>query len=431
MEKRRQKVTGKRSIKYRELAESLKREEQQNEEVFIDESKYWELIKEIDDLAVELKEKEDIKKQEEVDENSEQTPEIEAEKKEEIPTEEDVAEGDSEPISKDLNEDRQEVIEPEIVSEVEEEDPQIEETGPAEPTEESYIAEASGNSRKQIIVVALIGLLLVSAFVVWGRIRNPKETKTEPEFTEETQAFSLSMPAELKDEWLRNKAVNPDYIGNIIFDSGIVNLPIVQATNVYDRNGKLYTFYAEEGQLVEDIEDYTGNDVYIWTNWKTGEYDPYGDGGSVFMDFRNNLNDQNLIVYGHHFARDWDLSGSKQFTPLDALLEEENYGTNKTLKLILNNEIREYIITNVFVIDIDNEYELNIMRKNMNEDYSGNPDPEFYKDFIEYINSISKYDTGEQLSEESRTLTLVTCIQHQSQYRQIIICKETERTLYE
>ena len=139
------------------------------------------------------------------------------------------------------------------------------------------------------------------------------------------------MPAEYKDEWLRNKAINHDYIGNIIFDSGLIDLPIVQATDVYDRNGNLYTFYTEEGQLVEDVEDYTGNDVYIWTNWKTREYDPYGDGGSVFMDFRNNLKDQNLIIYGHHFARDFDPSGSKQFTPLDALPEEENYETKRLL----------------------------------------------------------------------------------------------------
>ena len=238
------------------------------------------------------------------------------------------------------------------------------------------------------------------------------------------------MPAELKNEWLGNKAINPDFVGSIKFDSGLIDLPFVQAKDVYDRNGKPYTFYTEEGQLVEDIDNYTGNDVYIWTNWKTGEYDRYGEGGSVFMDYRNNLADQNIIIYGHHFARDWDPSGSRQFTPLDALLEEVNYEANRTLKLILNNEIREYVITNVFTIDIENDYELNILRRNMNEDYSGNADPGFFNEFIRYIDGINKYPIGEKLNEGDSILTLVTCMQHQPELRQIIIAKETEKTVY-
>jgi len=238
------------------------------------------------------------------------------------------------------------------------------------------------------------------------------------------------MDPKLKDMWLANKAVNSDYVGNIIFDSGLVDLPVVQAKNVYNSNGDLYTFYTENGDLVTYPEGYTGNDVYIWTNWRTGKYDPHGEGGSVFMDFTNSLDDQNLIIYGHHFARDYDPAGDKLFTPLDLLLEEENYEANKNLKLILNNEIREYVVTNVFIIDIDNDYELNFMRRNMNEDVSGNPDPGFFAGYIEYVNRESKYEVSEKLNEEDKILTLVTCMQHQAQYRQIVICKEVGRETF-
>jgi len=277
-----------------------------------------------------------------------------------------------------------------------------------------------------LVLVVLIGVLL---FLYRGQDTAPSEPVEE--VIEETVPEKEPMPAALKNEWLAFKAINPDFVGSIKFDSGLIDLPFVQAKDVYDRNGKPYTFYDENGRLVEDIENYTGNDVYIWTNWKTGEYDLNDEGGSVFMDFRNNINDQNIIIYGHHFARDWDPSGSKQFTPLDALLEEGNYETNKTLRLILNNEIREYVITNVFTIRIDNDYELNILRRNMNEDYSGNADPGFFEKFIEYIDSINKYPISEELSDGDNILTLVTCLQHQPDYRQIIIAKETGRTVYE
>ena len=173
------------------------------------------------------------------------------------------------------------------------------------------------------------------------------------------------------------------------------------------------------------MKEYCGNDVYIWTNWKTGEYDRYEEGGSVFMDYRNTLDDQNIIIYGHHFARDWDPSGSKQFTPLDILLTEENYKDNSTLKLVLDNEIRSYAVAAVFVMDVYDTYDLQILRTDMNRELSGKADPGFFEQYIDYIDTIRKYDTGVSLSGEDDILSLVTCIQHQPQYRQIILCKLT------
>ena len=278
----------------------------------------------------------------------------------------------------------------------------------------------------------IVSIYFCITFFHGGDADNSNAVSGEPVIEiKENEPDKPHMDPKLKDMWLSNKAINADYVGNIIFDSGLVNLPVVQAKGVYDKSGDLYTFYTENGDLVIWPEDYTGNDVYIWTNWKTGEYDPHGEGGSVFMDFTNSLNDQNLIIYGHHFARDYDPAGDKLFTPLDLLLEEENYEKNKSLKLILNDEIREYVVTNVFIISISNDYELSFMRRNMNEDLSGNPDPGFFADYIEYINQKNRYGISEKLEEDDRILTLVTCMQHQPELRQIVICRQKERRTFE
>ena len=149
------------------------------------------------------------------------------------------------------------------------------------------------------------------------------------------------------------------------------------------------------------------------------------------MDYRNSLDDQNIIIYGHHYARDYDPSGSKQFSPLDILLEEENYDENKTLKLILDNEIREYTVTNVFRISILDDYQIQCVRTDMDRDLSGNDDEGFFEEFIGYMNGISAYCTGETLDPKDRILTLVTCMEHQPEYRQIIVCKEIGRELFD
>ena len=302
-----------------------------------------------------------------------------------------------------------------------------------EPLEETpdtdTVSKANPVSKKPIKQTALVFLLLVSlvsGFFLYESLYSKTDAPIETQ--EETPN---PMDPELRSMWLTNKKINEDYVGQIVFDSGLIDLPFVQAKDVYKKDGSLYTFYDKNGHLIEEAEGHTGNDVYIWTNWKNGKYDLDEEGGSVFLDYRNSLADPNLIIYGHHFARDYDPSGSRQFTPLDALLSKDNYEENRYLKLILDNEIRSYVVTNVFTINVYDEYEAQVIRTDFNEDMSGNAEPRFYSEFITYMNTISKYDTKELLNTGDRTLTLITCLQHQPEYRQVIICKEVEDVLYD
>ena len=293
--------------------------------------------------------------------------------------------------------------------------------------------EDSDDRRSKKLLYLLIGLLIFSLVLFAGLKISAAGSAGEETASEETteEVPSNPMDPNLRSMWLSNKEINEDYVGQIIFDSGLIDLSFVQAKSTIREDGEPYRFYTADGTLAEDPYAYNGNDVYIWTSWKTGEYDRYEEGGSVFMDYRNYLKDQNIILYGHHFARDWDPQGKKQFTPLDVLLSEENYEENKSLKLILDNEIRSYVVTNVFTIDIEDDYESQIIRTDMNEDLSGNPEPRFFREYIDYMNRISRYDSGEMLSDNDRILTLITCLEHQPQYRQVVVCKEVSDEIFD
>ncbi|MBQ6477753.1 MAG: class B sortase [Erysipelotrichaceae bacterium] len=294
---------------------------------------------------------------------------------------------------------------------------------------EEKIDDRTASDHKKRFLVPVFVLLAVFIFLFFAggnRTGNPSG-----EDSEETVIPSNPMDPKLRKMWLDNEAINEDYVGQIVFDSGLIDLPFVQAKDVYRDDGTLYVFYTKEGQLVEDPTGFSGNDVYIWTNWKSGKYDYLDEGGSVFMDYRNTLDDQNLVIYGHHYARDWDPSGSKQFSSLDILLDEENYEDNRSLKLILDEEIREYVVTNVFTISILNDYQIQCVRTDMDRDLSGNDDEGFFEEFIDYMNQISAYRTEEKLDSEDHILTLVTCLEHRPEYRQIIVCKEISRELFD
>ena len=257
--------------------------------------------------------------------------------------------------------------------------------------------QSKGKKRLLALVLAAAAISVFLFFTSGNRAENPSD-----EDSEEIVIPVNPMDPELRKMWLDSEAINPDYVGQIVFDSGLIDLPFVQAKDVYRDDGSPYVFYTKEGKLVEDPTGFSGNDVYIWTNWKTGEYDLYGEGGSVFMDYRNALEDQNLIIYGHHYARDYDPSGSKQFSALDLLLDEENYADNKSLRLILDNEIRSYEVAAVFVVDILDDDEIQVIRTDPKRDLSGNEDPEYEENFYSLIRNLSRYDTGKAIGEGDR-----------------------------
>ena len=233
-----------------------------------------------------------------------------------------------------------------------------------------------------------------------------------------------------------NKAINPDYVGELIFDSGLIDVSFVQAKSCFKDNGELYSFYTEEGKLVTDATEYTGNDVYIWTYWKTGEYDYNDHGGSNFMDYRNDLSDQNLIIYGHHFSVWNDETRTKAFTPLEQLLEEENYAANRYVTIVLQDEIRRYEIAAVYEFDAFSEEHLEKLqywRIEYNyDDYDGSAyDADYYRNYIDTAKKTALYDTGVEWTESDNTVTLQTCIGgHAGELYEIVVLRQISSQPY-
>ena len=238
--------------------------------------------------------------------------------------------------------------------------------------------------------------------------------------------------------WLDNKQINDDYQGEIVFESGLINQPFVQAKDTIDKDGNMYHFYTENGRLVTDDSEYTGNDVYIWTNWKDMTYDYNILGGSVFMDYRNALDDQNVVIYGHHFSVGGgnDPERIKAFTPLEQLLEEANYKGNERLDMILDNETRKYELVCVYQFDINDDFyydNCQYWRTQYDyDDYSDVVENDYYQTYIDSIKKVQLYDTGVELTTNDKTLTLQTCIGgHAGELYEILVYKLAETQYFE
>lgn len=270
--------------------------------------------------------------------------------------------------------------------------------------------------KKVIIVIAIVNIIAISfaTLLYTGVIKLDKPQVEETINNEVIKEEEKINP--YKQVWKDNHNINSDYVGELVFDSKLVEKSFVQAKDVYDSSGKPYTFYTQFGDVVNNVDEYDGNSVYIWMNWKDGTYDYNIEGGSVFMDYRNYLNDQNIIIYGHHFSEAGgnDRERNKSFTPLEKLLKKENYEDNKTLKLYLEDEIRSYELAGVYIYDVYDEYcenNLQYYRTEYNYDeFEDILDDEYYAKYIDAFEKHKLYDTGLSLNTDDKTLTLQTCI---------------------
>lgn len=174
---------------------------------------------------------------------------------------------------------------------------------------------------------------------------------------------------------------NNDYIGHLVFDSNIINLPVVQS---YD------------------------NDYYLRRNFEK-EYDIKG---IPFIDYRCSLDDQNIIIYGHYIRK-----GSKEmFTPLEKLIDNRD---NDYVELRLRSSIRRYELVAIIIVDgeFENEYPFLLQNFNVNS----------MNELNEFIKANALYYSEYQIDCTDILLTLTTCTNSTNDDREIVIFKEIDK----
>ena len=215
------------------------------------------------------------------------------------------------------------------------------------------------HNRFKIIAGGIIAVLVVAAVCFF--IQPQSQASTNPA---ETPSVIDETPTSDQVDYAAQKALNQDYLGHLYFESGLVDELTVQGTD---------------------------NEYYL--NYTVNkEYDSHG---AVYLDYRNTLDDQNLIFYGHYVYADESLV----FSPLHQLKEESNYENNKKIRLQLENECREYEIAYVYYYEMGNE--------NL-EYFHPNYEPEQFENYIANVKEKQFYNTGLDLAEGERMLTLQT-----------------------
>ena len=186
--------------------------------------------------------------------------------------------------------------------------------------------------------------------------------------------ISDSRAESLKTMYQDLKNINSDYEFWITIEDTVIDYPVVQGID---------------------------NDFYLSNNF----YKENSISGTIFLDYKNTLEDKNLILYGHN------MRDGSMFAAINKFKEKDFFDNGK-IKIISENMEKTYEVFSVCVEEADN---INLKSKFTNEE-----------DYSEYINNLKEksYYTKEINSDFSNIITLYTCSYEFDDARTIVCASE-------
>ena len=180
---------------------------------------------------------------------------------------------------------------------------------------------------------------------------------------------------------------------NIDFKRGS-NIVISELQEKYNNRDIKFVLNVLNTDIYEPVVQGDDNKYYLKHNLRNDK----NLEGSIFMDYRNSVLDNKVLIYGHNSTYVYP-----PFRELERFYDYDYYDEHKYIELINGEQVIRYIIFSVFVEYEDWSY--------MNVNLVGD---EWLK-HLEYLKSKSWYDYGIELYEEDSILILQTC-SHMKEY---------------
>lgn len=158
------------------------------------------------------------------------------------------------------------------------------------------------------------------------------------------------------------------------------NNDILAYLNIYNTNIKTPVAKSQDNDYYLKHDLYKNNNIY----------------GAVFMDYRVNIYDKKILIYGHNAQ-----SKNSLFTELENYYNEEYYKTHNIIELTSFNTYYRYQIFSVFIEPTDWSY----MKINFTEDT-----------WLEQLNMFknkSWYSSNIELTKDDEIIILQTCSFHE------------------
>ncbi len=224
------------------------------------------------------------------------------------------------------------------------------------------------NVKKNLIIVILSILIVLSlsfSIFVYIKANKKEETKTpeeqKEEVTEQYEEISKESDSDQVILDYQKYFNNDEIIGELEIPNTSLKVPVAHTSD--------NEFY------LNHLLDKTPNTL-----------------GSVFLDYRNKVDDRKIIIYGHNSQNVYT-----EFNMLENYLDWNYYLNHSDIYFRTLNERSHYLIFSVYVAIADYRY--------INLEFTTDQ----YNYHLQYLKGQSIYDTGISVDSDDEIIVLQTC----------------------
>ena len=233
-----------------------------------------------------------------------------------------------------------------------------------------------------IITILLISLVLISSYLIFKeKKQNEKQENTFEDLIEIVEE-NIENQEERKIDINKLYEENKDIVGWLKIDNTTINYPIMQ--NINDPNYYLHRDF----------------------------YKNYSSYGTPYMAKQCNLNSDNIVIYGHH------MKNNKMFGELEKYKSKDFYNNHKIITFTTLEKEYSYEIFAVFKTTV---YTKNTFRYYENINFENK---KMYNDFINICKDKSLYQTGIEIKDKEKLITLSTCEYSNKNSRLVIVARK-------
>lgn len=233
-----------------------------------------------------------------------------------------------------------------------------------------------------IITILLISLVLISSYLIFKeKKQNEKQENTFEDLIEIVEE-NIENQEERKIDINKLYEENKDIVGWLKIDNTTINYPIMQ--NINDPN------------------------YYLRRDF----YKNYSSYGTPYMAKQCNLNSDNIVIYGHH------MKNNKMFGELEKYKSKDFYNNHKIITFTTLEKEHSYEIFAVFKTTV---YTKNTFRYYENINFENK---KMYDDFINICKDKSLYQTGIEIKDKEKLITLSTCEYSNKNSRLVIVARK-------
>lgn len=245
-----------------------------------------------------------------------------------------------------------------------------------------------------IILAILIAILVFCIVKIYPDFRDSQVSKrvdkevqeiidsTVPESEETNEKVDFT-----KDSFNALYAKNNDLVGYLIFDSGIIEQPVVKST---------------------------------YTDYLTTAFDgSYSSQGTPFLDYDCDIDSDNVTIYGHNVYYD----ETAKFSPLQNMYVQTYFNENNTFTFYTADEIRRYEVIAVYWYHRSDMESFSFAKATF-------ADESQFTSYMNVVNSKNVISSGKTVSYGDKLMTLQTCKKWDDDTHIIVLAKEISREAY-